>query len=57
MRTDHNLLYSSNYITKYEPKKELGNRKLKFDWLDFFNKEPNFEVFMILNSFQNMIKP
>ena len=25
---------------------ELGDRKLKFDWLDFINKQPKFPGFM-----------
>ena len=36
---------------------KLGDRKLKFDWLDFIKKEPKFWGLRILNSFQNMIRP
>ena len=31
------MFYSSDQITT-----KLGDRKLKFDWLDFINKEPKF---------------
>ena len=31
------LTYSSNQITT-----KLGDRKLKFDWFDFINKQPKF---------------
>ena len=40
-----NFLYSNLdtvAIIQLRTKKELGDRKLKFDWLDFINQGPKF---------------
>ena len=37
----HSII-STVVIRQLRTKEEPGDRKLKFDWLDFINKEPKF---------------
>ena len=40
------MIYRTVAISQLRTKKERGDRKSKFDWLDFINKESKFWDFM-----------